>query len=631
MIPQSFVQELLSRVDIVDVIERYLPLKKSGANYFACCPFHGEKSASFSVSPSKQFYHCFGCGVHGSAVGFLMEYSGLGFVDAVKELANQVGLQVPDDGRSATPAHDDASERLYEATAVAARFYRDQLKPARQAIDYLKRRGLSGQVAARFELGYAPDEWQGLQKVFPDYQAKTLADAGLVIDNDQGRRYDRFRNRIIFPIHDRRGRIIAFGGRVLDKGEPKYLNSPETPLFEKGRELYGLFLAQKAIRDAGFVVVVEGYMDVVALAQFGIENAVATLGTATTPHHVHTLLRQTDRIVFCFDGDPPGRRAAWRALENALESLRDDASLAFLFLPTEHDPDSFVRAEGADAFRAAALAATPLARFLIQTLSERHALDSAEGRAAFVHEAAPLVTRISAPLLKLQVVKSVAETAGMTQGEVEFAFEQLAAQAPRRRSAEPQPGAHSAAALTAAASPAEGRERRDRAPARAVGARATTSRPRTGGRRKPPSTASTLLRLVLQHPTWAARLPVALIPDDSPEGLALIAIIDLLSLGEPVPAGGLGALIERFRDTPHGETLSRVAAELMESEFDEAVVETLFDDTLRKLNADSVGNEITALLQQDREQGLDTAARHRLSELLLEKRNLVSGGKVSDL
>ena len=631
MIPQSFVQELLSRVDIVDVIERYLPLKKSGANYFACCPFHGEKSASFSVSPSKQFYHCFGCGVHGSAVGFLMEYSGLGFVDAVKELANQVGLQVPDDGRSATPAHDDASERLYEATAVAARFYRDQLKPARQAIDYLKRRGLSGQVAARFELGYAPDEWQGLQKVFPDYQAKTLADAGLVIDNDQGRRYDRFRNRIIFPIHDRRGRIIAFGGRVLDKGEPKYLNSPETQLFEKGRELYGLFLAQKAIRDAGFVVVVEGYMDVVALAQFGIENAVATLGTATTPHHVHTLLRQTDRIVFCFDGDPPGRRAAWRALENALESLRDDATLAFLFLPAEHDPDSFVRAEGADAFRAAALAATPLARFLIQTLSERHALDSAEGRAAFVHEAAPLVTRISAPLLKLQVVKSVAETAGMTQGEVEFAFEQLAAQAPRRRSAEPQPGAHSAAALTAAASPAEGRERRDRAPARAVGARTTTSRPRTGGRRKPPSTASTLLRLVLQHPTWAARLPVALIPDDSPEGLALIAIIDLLSLGEPVPAGGLGALIERFRDTPHGETLSRVAAELMESEFDEAVVETLFDDTLRKLNADSVGNEITALLQQDREQGLDTAARHRLSELLLEKRNLVSGGKVSDL
>ena len=629
MIPQSFVQELLSRVDIVDVIERYVPLKKSGANYFACCPFHGEKSASFSVSPSKQFYHCFGCGVHGSAVGFLMEYSGLGFVDAVKELASQVGLQVPDDGRATGPAQDDASERLYEAMAVAARFYRDQLKPARQAIDYLKRRGLSGQVAARFDLGYAPDEWQALEKVFPDYQAKSLADAGLVIDNDQGRRYDRFRNRIIFPIHDRRGRIIAFGGRVLDKGEPKYLNSPETPLFEKGRELYGLFLAQKAIRDAGFAVVVEGYMDVVALAQFGIENAVATLGTATTPQHVHTLLRQTDRIVFCFDGDAAGRRAAWRALENALESLRDDATLAFLFLPAEHDPDSFVRAEGAEAFRKAALAATPLARFLIQELSGRHALDSAEGRAAFVHEAAPLVTRIAAPLLKLQVVKSVAETAGMTQGEVEYALEQLAASAPRRRGADAQPAARAPTETSAALSPAPGEDRRG---ARArPDPRSFTPRPRPGGRRKPPSTAGTLLRLVLQHPTWAARLPVDLIPGDSPEGLALIAIIDLISLGEPVPAGGLGALIERFRDTPHGETLSRVAAELVDAEFDEAVVETLFDDALRKLHADSVGNEIAALLQRDREQGLDASARHRLSELLLEKRNLVAGGKVSDL
>lgn len=631
MIPQSFVQELLSRVDIVDVIERYLPLKKSGANYFACCPFHGEKSASFSVSPSKQFYHCFGCGVHGSAIGFLMEYSGLGFVDAVKELAGQVGLQVPDDGRSAGPAHTDASERLLEAMALAARFYQDQLKASRHAVDYLKRRGLSGKVAARFALGYAPDEWQSLEKIFPDYQAKTLADAGLVIDNDQGRRYDRFRGRVMFPIHDRRGRIIAFGGRVLDKGEPKYLNSPETPLFEKGRELYGLFLAQKAIRDAGFVVVVEGYMDVVALAQYGIENAVATLGTATTPHHVHTLLRQTDRIVFCFDGDAAGRRAAWRALENALESLRDDATLAFLFLPTEHDPDSFVRAEGADAFRAAASAATPLARFLIQTLSDRHALDSAEGRAAFVHEAAPLATRIAAPLLKLQVIKAIAETAGMTQGEVEYAFEQIAAHTPRRRSADP---AQTAPAIPAAREDAEQpfAPAAETAPQRRSGAgRGLAPRPRANPRRKPPSTAGTLLRLVMQHPTWAARLPVALVPDDSAEGLALIAIIDLLSLGESIPANGLGALIERFRDTPHGDTLSRVAAELVEAEFDEAVVESLFDDTLRKLQADAIGREIAALLEQDRERGLDPAGRHRLTELLMERRNLASGGKVSDL
>lgn len=621
MIPQSFVQELLSRIDIVDVIERYLPLKKSGANYFACCPFHGEKSASFSVSPSKQFYHCFGCGVHGSAIGFLMEYSGIGFVDAVKELASQVGLQVPDDGRNAN-THDDASERLYEAVSLAARFYRDQLKPARNAVDYLKRRGLSGEVAARFGLGYAPDEWQALQKIFPDYDARTLADAGLVIDNDQGRRYDRFRGRIIFPIHDRRGRIIAFGGRVLDKGEPKYLNSPETPLFEKGRELYGFFLAQKAIRDTGFAVVVEGYMDVVALAQYGIENAVATLGTATTPQHIHTLLRQTDRVVFCFDGDAAGRRAAWRALENALESLRDDATLAFLFLPAEHDPDSFVRAHGADSFRTAATAATPLASFLIQELAGRHPLDTAEGRAAFVHESAPLVNRIGAPLLRLQVVKSVAETSGLTQAEVELALSELAARTPRRRATPDAPPQASTTTSPDEPSAAPPRPRRSPQP---------TQRSRPHGRRKPPSTTGTLLRLVLQHPTWAARLPVSLVPDSSPEGLALIAIIDMLSLGEPIPAGGLGALIERFRDTPHAETLSRVAAELVESEFDEAVVETLFEDALRKLHADSVGNEIAALLQRDRESGLDAAGRHRLGELLIEKRNLASSGKVSDL
>ena len=616
MIPQSFVQELLSRVDIVDVIERYVPLKKSGANYFACCPFHGEKSASFSVSPSKQFYHCFGCGVHGSAVGFLMEYSGLGFVDAVKELAGQVGLQVPDDGRSTSP-HDDTSERLYEAMSLAARFYREQLRPARRAIDYLKQRGLSGEIAARFSLGYAPDDWQALQKVFPDYEAKILADAGLVIDNDQGRRYDRFRDRIVFPIHDRRGRIIAFGGRILDKGEPKYLNSPETPLFEKGRELYGLYLAQKPIRDEGFAVVVEGYMDVVALAQFGVANAVATLGTATTSQHVHTLLRQTDRVVFCFDGDAAGRRAAWRALENALESLRDDATLAFLFLPTEHDPDSFIRAEGTDAFRKAATNATPLARFLIETLRSRHDMDAAEGRAAFVHEAAPLVTRIAAPLLRLQVIKSVAEESGLTQGEVEHAFGVLAATSKPNRAQAPQ----AAAPVDDAGRPAFAAKPRPRG----------SFSPRPAGRRKPPSTAGTLLRLIMQHPTWAARMPIDLVPSGSPEGLALIAIIDLLSLGEPVPSGGLGALIERFRDTPHAETLSRVAAELVDAEFDEAIVETLFEDSLRKLHADSLAIEITTLLEQHREHGLDGSGRHRLAELLLAKRELANAPKAPDL
>lgn len=603
MIPQSFVQDLLARVDIIDVIERHLPLKKSGANYFACCPFHGEKSASFSVSPTKQFYHCFGCGVHGSAIGFLMEYSGLSFVEAVKELAGHAGMQVPDDGKPGRAAHDDTTEKLVEAMSSAARFYRDQLKHAPDAVNYLKRRGLSGEIAARFGIGFAPDEWQALQRTFPDYQSKHLAEAGLVIDNDQGRRYDRFRRRIMFPIHDRRGRIIAFGGRVLDGGEPKYLNSPETPLFEKGRELYGLFLAQKAIRDASYALVVEGYMDVVALAQFGVENAVATLGTATTPHHINTLLRHTERIVFCFDGDTAGRRAAWRALENALEALRDDTTLAFLFLPAEHDPDSFVRSEGADAFRKAAANAMPLASVLLQELKERCELDTAEGRARLIHEARPLAIRIAAPMLRLQVIKAIAEASEMTQTEVEQAFGIKPASPPR---------------------PAFNNQDFKRAPRTAPPARFQ-------GRRKPPSAIGTLLRLVLQHPDWAARLPVDLIPAESAEGRAMIAIVDLVSLGEPIPAGGLGALIERFRDTPHGETLSRLGAELVDTEFDEAIVETLFEDTLRKLQGDAVSREITELLDQSRLGSLSPADRHRLGELLLEKRNLAASSKVSDL
>ncbi len=596
MIPQSFVQELLTRVDIVDVIERHLPLKKRGANYFACCPFHGEKTASFSVSPGKQFYHCFGCGVNGSAIGFLMEYSGLGFVEAVRELAGQIGIPVPDDGKHSPHAHDDATAKLLDALAAAARFYRDQLRQAPDAIAYLKRRGLSGEIAARFGIGYAADG-QGLQRIFPDYQAKALADAGLVIDNDQGRRYDRFRHRVIFPIHDRRGRVIAFGGRVLDGGEPKYLNSPETPLFEKGRELYGLFLAQKAIRDAGFALVVEGYMDVVALAQFGIENAVATLGTATTPHHIQTLLRQTDRIVFCFDGDAAGRRAAWRALENALEALRDGVTLAFLFLPAEHDPDSFLRAEGAEAFRKAAASAVPLTRFLIQELSARCEPNTAEGRARLAHEAQPLVTRISAPLLRLQLLKAVAEAAGLTQGEAEQAF-----------GIKP------------------GNARPSSAPMSGASAHARTALPAFTRRRAPSSSAATLLRLILQHPGWAARLPVDLLPGDSDEGRALIAIVDLVSLGEPIPADALGALIERFRDTPHGATLARVASEQIDAEFDEAVTETLFEDALRRLHANAVANEIARLLEQERGDGLSAQERHRLATLLAEKQSLRGSG-----
>ncbi|HMC13446.1 MAG TPA: DNA primase, partial [Gallionellaceae bacterium] len=350
MIPKSFIQDLLNRLDIVDVIGRYVPLKKAGANYVACCPFHNEKSPSFTVSQSKQFYHCFGCGAHGTAIGFVMEQSGLGFVDAVEELARSIGVTVPREAASPGQTQHKAAPDLYELMQSATRYYREQLKQSPRAIDYLKRRGLSGEIAARFGVGYAPEGWQNLESIAPNYQDKSLLETGLVIVNDDGKRYDRFRDRIMFPIVNQRGQIIGFGGRVLDKGEPKYLNSPETPLFEKGRELYGLFQAQKAIRAEGLALVVEGYMDVVALAQLGVEYAVATLGTATTPYHIQKLLRLTDHVVFCFDGDAAGRRAAWRALENALPHLQDGKQLRFLFLPPEHDPDSYIREHGKEAF-----------------------------------------------------------------------------------------------------------------------------------------------------------------------------------------------------------------------------------------------------------------------------------------
>jgi DNA primase len=587
-LPQSFIQDLLARVDIVDVIERYLPLKKGGANFFACCPFHSEKSASFSVSPSKQFYHCFGCGAHGSAIGFLMQYSGLTYIEAIRELARETGVQVPTGGRSSKQA-DDNHDRLVEIMTAAAKFYRRALEHSSAADAYLRKRGLSSDIAARFGIGFAPDAQTSLQRAFPDYQDKLLATVGLVIDNDQGRRYDRFRNRIMFPIHDRRGRIIAFGGRILDSGEPKYLNSPETPLFEKGRELYGFSLAQKAIRTTGFALVVEGYMDVIALAQFGMENAVATLGTATTPHHIQTLLRQTSRVVFCFDGDDAGRSAAWRALENALASLRDDATLAFLFLPPGHDPDTFIREKGLAAMNDAAAQAIPLATFLLDTLRQRCDITSAEGRARLVFDAKPLITRIpeAASILRLQLVKTIASVSRLTQGEVEQALGI-------------QPIQRADARLAA------------NAPNTAYGLRKP---PLT--RKPPPSPISSLLRLVLQHPALAARLPINLIPDDTFEGRALIAIIDIAESGEAVIS--LGALSERFRGTPHGETLDRIAASLIDTEFAPSAVEPLVEDTLLKLQADIIGKEIAELEEQARTGTLLPTERHRLADLLREK------------
>ncbi len=423
MIPKSFIQDLLNRLDIVDVIERYLPLKKAGGNYVACCPFHNEKSPSFTVSQSKQFYHCFGCGVHGTAVGFVMEHLGLGFVEAIEDLAQSVGMEVPHERQASGEPFKKVAPDLYEVMQVATRYYRDQLKLSERAISYLKQRGLSGEIAAKFAIGFAPDGWQNLAAAFPDYQSATLSETGLVITGEGDKRYDRFRDRIMFPIINVRAQVIGFGGRVLDKGEPKYLNSPETPLFEKGHELYGLYQAQKAIRASGRVLVVEGYMDVVALAQHGVDYAVATLGTATTPYHIQKLLRLSEQIVFCFDGDKAGQKAAWRALENALPHLQDGKLISFLFLPAEHDPDSFIREFGKEIFEQRVAEAMPLSGYLLREISVDLDLKSQEGRNQLLHRARPLLSAIASPVTSLLLRKEVAALSGVSQAELEALYE----------------------------------------------------------------------------------------------------------------------------------------------------------------------------------------------------------------
>jgi DNA primase len=424
MIPDSFKQDLLNRVDIVDVVSRHVQLKKGGANYLGLCPFHSEKTPSFTVSPAKQFYHCFGCGAHGNAIGFLMAYGSMGYVDAIKDLASQVGMQVPE-SRPATPQEAARRERETDLAAVmekAMEFYRAELKKAPRAIEYLKGRGLSGEIAARFRVGYAPDDWQGLKTVFEDYSKPYLVEAGLVIENE-GKRYDRFRDRVMFPIFNARGAVIGFGGRVLGQGEPKYLNSPETPLFEKGRELYGLVQARDAIRNEGYALVVEGYMDVVALAQYGVANAVATLGTATTPVHVAKLLRLADELVFCFDGDAAGRKAAWRALEVSLALAPDAKPIRFLFLPEGEDPDTYVRKHGADDFRRRVREAETLSQFLLAQLRAECHLGTPEGRARFVSMAKPHVQKVTAPALRLQLINEIGQLGRVAEGEIERLLE----------------------------------------------------------------------------------------------------------------------------------------------------------------------------------------------------------------
>jgi DNA primase len=433
VIPHSFLQDLLNRVDIVDVVGKYVQLKKGGANFMGLCPFHNEKSPSFTVSPTKQFYHCFGCGAHGTAIGFLMEHAGLTFPEAVNELAQSVGLSVPQEasplrgGEGHAPVVSKAvTTALSDVMQVACDFYRKQLRGATNAIQYLKKRGLTGEIAARFGLGYAADGWQNLESAFSNYRDDALVEAGLVIVSEkadaqgQNRRYDRFRERIMFPIRNVKGQVIGFGGRVLDGGEPKYLNSPETPLFNKGSELYGLFEARLAIREQRYVLVVEGYMDVVALAQLGFQNAVATLGTACTPIHVQKLLRQTDTVVFSFDGDSAGRRAARRALDACLPHAADNRTIRFLFLPPEHDPDSYVREFGTEAFARQVERAMPLSQFMLNEVLAGKELDQPEGRARALFDAKPLLQALPANALRAQIMHMFAD-------RLDVPFEEVAA------------------------------------------------------------------------------------------------------------------------------------------------------------------------------------------------------------
>ena len=515
MIPQDFIQQLLDRTDIVAVVERYVPLKKAGANYQARCPFHNEKSPSFSVSPTKQFYHCFGCGAHGTAISFLMEHAGYSFVEAVKELAGQVGLQVPDDGSRQAPEEETRRDQLYDRMEVSSRHYRQALKSAEPAIAYLKKRGVTGETAARFALGYAADDWQPLATAFADYQDPLLVEAGLVIANE-GKRYDRFRDRVIFPIRNERGRVIAFGGRVMGSGEPKYLNSPETPLFHKGRELYGLHEHRRTIQGENRVVVVEGYMDVVMLDQYGVQNAVATLGTAITPDHLTRLLRLVDEIVFAFDGDNAGRKAAWRALENSLPQARDGKLLSFLFLPEGEDPDSFVQAQGAEAFRKLCDKATPLSEFLFAELSAQTDLSSQEGKVRLATLAKPYLAKLSqAPLLARALRRRLGELTG------------LEAPRPPREEIAPRPS------------------------------RKETSNP--GRSAVQPTAWRILLQAVLHGPARAGQL--AELPESSQaEAQALHAVV---SLAREHPEMAARDIVEHFRGRPEHACLVPAAAALM--------------------------------------------------------------------
>ena len=574
MIPDSFKQDLLNRVDVVDVVSRYVKLKKAGANFSGLCPFHNEKTPSFSVSPTKQFYHCFGCGAHGNAIGFLMAYGGMGYVDAIKDLASGVGMQVPE-WQPRTPEEAKRKEHetdLYGLLERAMDFYRGELKKSPRAIEYLKGRGLTGEIAARFRIGYAPDDWQGLKAAFPDSEDNALVEAGLVIVNED-KRYDRFRDRVVFPIFNARGAVIGFGGRVLkDEDTPKYLNSPETPVFEKGREVYGLAQARDALRTSGRILVVEGYMDVVALAQFGVGYAVATLGTATTPVHATKLLRLADELVFSFDGDAAGRKAAWRALEVSLPLATDAKPIRFLFLPEEDDPDTYVRSHGKDAFERLVREAPTLSEFLLAELRAGADLATAEGRSRLLVAAKPLVQKVAAPALRLQLVKEIAELARVSQAEAEQLLE-----------------------------------------LRGVAPSFSRPAPARPSRTPPASLEWKLLTRAFARPAVTLEIDVSLLNPDLAESQALIEWVEIVQASGDPEAIADGQISELIQGARHAELLESAHANLhmeLKLPVDDAVSE--FRETLEKLRTRVP--EADQLLRQKILKGTASAEERRAFE-----------------
>ena len=571
LIPASFIDELMSRTDIVEVINSRVPLKKAGREYKACCPFHGEKTPSFTVSPTKQFYHCFGCGAHGTALGFLMDYEHLGFPEAVEELASLAGLEVPREQSQGADRRPD----LYSVLEAAAGFYREQLKRAPAAIEYLKARGISGPTAAAFGIGYAPDEWDGLLKRLgaDEGAVQRLATAGMLIERDQGGFYDRFRGRVMFPIRDARGRVIAFGGRVLGNDEPKYLNSPETPLFHKGRELYGLYEARQALRQIPRLLVVEGYMDVVGLHEAGVNWAVATLGTATTPEHLERLFRVTEEVVFCFDGDRAGRQAAWRALENALPTLREGRQVRFLFLPEGEDPDSLVRAEGAAAFTARLKDALPLSEYLHDELAAKVDMVSLDGRARLAELAKPLIARVPEGVFRALLVGRIASAVGMDEAGYGRFVDAAAPPAPR---------------------PAQ--------PSR----RTRTTAPGRG------SLVRRAISLVVHFPARAAaaRLSPELLDSDRPGMDLLAALLEDVARSPNLTTGGL---LERWREHDAWPHLQKLAtAELVTTE-DVALAE--LQDCLDRLEEEQVRLRHEELFEISRTARLTPEQRAELKTL----------------